>query len=111
MASSAGEGTAVTTNWKNWYAAIRQAPWIAPLGLVKLAALLSLIYLMLAVAGGREYASFLSGTRPGGESSEWLLLFGLLYVLAYFGFVLAVPVLLLGACVFGMWQLASSMRR
>jgi hypothetical protein len=85
---------------KGWLPALYGGPWISPLGLLKLAVALTLLYSVLAAASGREYVGFLSGTRPAGEQSEWWTLFGLLYVLIYFAFVLAVPILLLGAAFF-----------
>ncbi|RKG86260.1 hypothetical protein [Corallococcus terminator] len=50
------------------------------------------VFLLLHLTGGRQYVGVLSGTVVGGS---WGAGFGLLYVLAWFGAVLAAPVLLL----------------
>nr|BDT31188.1 hypothetical protein MFMH1_08570 [Myxococcus sp. MH1] len=50
------------------------------------------VFLLLHLAGGRQYVGVLSGTRVGGAPE---LVFGLLYALAWFGAVLLAPILLL----------------
>lgn len=60
---------------------------------IALAALLVAAYLILHVAGGRAATSALSGSAHGSGS----LLFGVLYMLSYFGAVLLAPPLVLTA--------------
>jgi thiosulfate reductase cytochrome b subunit len=52
------------------------------------AALLSLVWLALELAGQRENVAFLSGTRLDPEQ----VLFGTVYLFGWFGFVLVAPV-------------------
>lgn len=80
---------------QGWIRCSWHAPLVSPLGFLKIAGVMSLFYLLCALLGGREYTSFFSGTRPEGS---WLaLLLGLGYALSYFGLVLLVPILVLGA--------------
>ena len=75
--------------------------WFTPWGFVTIAAVLAIGYLVVHLLGWREYAGFLSGTLPSG-GSEFRVVLGLLYVVAYFGFVLAMPILLIAAGVFAL---------
>ncbi|RYZ43073.1 MAG: hypothetical protein EOO71_04905 [Myxococcaceae bacterium] len=56
------------------------------------------LFLLSHLAGGRQYVGVLSGTVVGGAGGAG---FGLLYVLAWFGAVLAAPVLLLAGLLDG----------
>jgi len=49
------------------------------------------------VAGWRQYTGFLSGTAPPAGSTEAGMTRGLVYVAAYLGFVLLVPIFVLAA--------------
>jgi hypothetical protein len=60
--------------------------------MILVALLLAVVYGLLHVAGGRAEVGILSGTLAGSDLDR---LFGLAYALAWFGFVLVVPVLLL----------------
>lgn len=56
------------------------------------AMVLTALFLLLHLLGGRQYVGVLSGTREGGSGS---LVFGLAYALSWFCTVLLVPPLLL----------------
>ena len=75
-----------------------RAPFCSPCGLVLRAGLVALLFVVAHVAGWRENTCILCGTSPTGNPGDLLpILLGVLYVLFYFGFVLVVPILLLGA--------------
>jgi hypothetical protein len=72
----------------------------SPGGLLHLAALLALGFVLLHLAGLRAYASVLSGTSPTGGGIDQLdVLLCVLYVGWYFVAVLGVPILALGGLV------------
>ena len=73
---------------------------ISPLGFLATAAVLGGIYCLLHLLGWREQVGFLSGNLPPGDAMKWPLLQGAIYLLAYFAFVLGVPILVLGAVIF-----------
>jgi undecaprenyl pyrophosphate phosphatase UppP len=67
-------------------------------GLAMRALLIGVVYVACELAGWREYTSVLCGTSPTGATIDRLMaLRASLYLLAYFGCVLGVPVLLIGA--------------
>ncbi len=68
---------------------------VSPGGFVRAALALSLLYAVCHGLGWREHTAFLSGGEPLG-------LRGVIYVVAYLGFVLVVPILVLAAGVFGL---------
>jgi hypothetical protein len=58
------------------------------------------VFLIVHLAGLREYTAFLSGTPAHpGMSWQWVAFLGTLYLLLYFAFILLVPVLLLAAAI------------
>jgi hypothetical protein len=74
-----------------------KAPMFSPAGFAVRAAALSLLYLLLSLAGFRYYMSVLSLTFPEGSSRGWSLFAGILYLMSYFLWILGVPILLLAA--------------
>lgn len=79
---------------------LAQARLLSPRGFVARALLLAVIFAGCELAGWREHTTFISGTATststGLNTSATL---GLIYLLAYFGFVLAAPILLLAAAI------------
>jgi hypothetical protein len=76
--------------------------WRAPLfsarGFLLRAIVIAVLYGVAHLCQLRCYASILSGTAPTGDAGAHLpALLGCLYVLLHFAFVLAAPVLVLGA--------------
>ncbi|MFY0571799.1 hypothetical protein ACN28E_49330 [Archangium lansingense] len=60
--------------------------------MIRSALVMTAVFLLLHLLGGRHYVGVLSGTLEGGRSG---LVFGLFYALSWFSAVLLVPVLLL----------------
>jgi hypothetical protein len=58
--------------------------------MIRAALMLVVGFVVLHLAGGREYVGILSGTLPGDELE---LVTGVAYALAWFGAVLAAPIL------------------
>jgi hypothetical protein len=75
----------------------------SPRGLAARAVLLVVLYAVCEVAGLRENATFLSGTNA---TSAWngTVWRGLVYLFAYYGFVLAAPILLIAAALLAAWE-------
>jgi hypothetical protein len=76
------------------------APLFSPLGFVARALLLVVVFGICELAGWREHTTFISGTvtsTDAGINASATL--GLIYMLAYFGFVLAAPILIIAAFV------------
>jgi len=91
----------MTDTGKNRASRIRFPRPLTPWGFATIAVILSLGYFAAELLGWREYAGFLSGTLPA-DGSEFRAVLGALYVAAYFGFVLAVPILLIAAGLFAL---------
>ena len=77
-----------------------RAPFFSPRGFVARALLLATLFVGCHVAGWRDYTTFISGsTSSASVSFNVSVVLGLIYMLAYFGCVLAVPILLLAAAI------------
>lgn len=60
--------------------------------------MIAALFAVLHAFGLREYATILSGSSPtGGPADGRAAVLALAYILSWFGFVLGVPVLVLGA--------------
>jgi hypothetical protein len=71
---------------------------LSPRFLLELALVFALSHLLLKFFGLREYTTFLSGTMPE-DSSIFGVFLGALYVIVYFLYVVATPVLLIAAAI------------
>ena len=81
---------------KHWF----QAPCFSPRGFIVRAVLISFVFAICHFLGWREHTTFLSGsTASASMSIKASGTLGVTYVLAYFGFVLAVPILLIAAAI------------
>jgi hypothetical protein len=77
---------------------------LTPGGLALRGALLVMFFLALHLSGLRAYTTVLTGTSPTGEPLNNLsFALGGLYVLAWFGFTLAAPILLIAAGLLWGW--------
>lgn len=76
---------------------------VSPLGLAARALLLIGIYAVCELIGLRENTTFLSGTQAASAWNSTVVL-GLLYLFAYYGFILAAPILLLAAALLSAWD-------
>lgn len=70
---------------------------LSPRGCLLRAAVLAAFFLFAHLAGWREATTALSGTAPSATGSQMNIMQGLLYVLAFLGFTVAVPILILSA--------------
>lgn len=84
---------------------LTRAPFLSPAGLVARALLLVVVFGLCELAGWREHTTFISGTAVSADAGiSSSVTFGLIYMLAYFGFVLAAPILLLAASFLAFWK-------
>lgn len=75
-----------------------RSPFLSPAGLLVRAGAAALAYWILHLAGLRDYATVLSGGLPSADASPGVAsILGMLYVLFYFGWVVAVPVMVLAS--------------
>ncbi len=84
--------------------------FLSPRGLAARAVLLAVVYAVCEAAGLRENATFLSGTQAADEwnGTVWR---GLIYLFAYYGFVLAAPILLIASALLAIWEQARHLVR
>jgi hypothetical protein len=86
-------------------AALWRAEFFSPKDFVRRAFVIALFYLVVHLAGLREFTSLLNGTvgsvQLGWATSGFL---GLTYIFVYLAFVLLVPVLLLAAALLTTWR-------
>jgi hypothetical protein len=84
-----------------WWKTLLFARFLSPRGFLLRAIAILVIFLVLHSFGLRESATVLSGTSPtGARPDPSSVAFALAYILAYFGVVLLVPVLVLAAGIF-----------
>jgi hypothetical protein len=83
----------------------RRAEFLSPKDLLQRAVAISLLFLVVHLAGFREFTSVLNGTI-GSVAVGWKLsgFLALIYILLYLAFVILVPVLILAAMILAVWQ-------
>ena len=85
-----------TTRWGRFV----RAPLLSPSGMLLRAMLIAVCFAIAHAAGLREYTSILSGTSASGAGPDiWSAALGVTYVALYFGFVLVVPIAVLGSAI------------
>ena len=86
-------------------AVFQRAEFLSPKDMIQRAIAISGLFLLLHLAGFREYTSILNGTigslELGWNLSAFLAVF---YIILYLAFVLLVPVLVLAALILVIWQ-------
>ncbi len=87
---------------KDWIGRIPFLRLATPGGMLKAAVTIVVVYVVLHLLGWRQYTCFLSGTIAPGAVGTRHAMMGVFYVFAYFGFVLAVPILLLASAIFSL---------
>lgn len=97
-------------NWRKWIGLSSRQRLSTPGGFLRIAILVAVAYLACHWLGWRVYASFLSGTGATGEDGKLPLVLGAVYVVAYMGFVLATPILVLAAGIFAVLLHITGMR-
>lgn len=75
-------------------AAFLKAPWLSPLGFLRAALWIAVLFGAAHALGLREHTRFLSGSAPPGEEGAASVALGLTYAFLYFAFVLAAPILI-----------------
>ena len=82
-----------------------KAAFLSPRDLVCRAFLLSALFLILHLAGLREFASVLNGTM-GSIQFGWRFsaFLGAVYIFTYLGFIILVPIFVLGAVLLTIWN-------
>lgn len=83
----------VTKAWRAWAC----PPLFSPRGFLARAVWIAVAYGLAHAAGLRDATSFLSGTPQPWHGRLWL---GLLYAVLHYAFVLAAPILTIGAGIF-----------
>ena len=91
------------------FSSLWRAEFLSPKDMVRSAAIIALLFLVVHLAGLREFTSILNGTMRSPELGWKLSAFlGLAYIGSYLGFVLLVPILLLAAAFLAAWKRFSS---
>jgi len=82
-----------------------RAEFFSPQGFVQRALVIGAGFLLVHLAGLREYTSVLNGT-VGPESAGWAMsaFLGVAYIIIYLAFVILAPVLILAAGILTVWQ-------
>ncbi|MFH0878878.1 MAG: hypothetical protein V2A34_04125 [Lentisphaerota bacterium] len=74
---------------------------LSPEGLISRAILLAVVFMLLNMAGLRDYTSYLCGTfNTPGVMSRWSVFLGAIYMLGYLGAVVVAPILLMAAMLY-----------
>jgi hypothetical protein len=82
-----------------------RAEFLSPKDLLRRAVVIALLFLVVHLAGLREFTSILNGTMGSPEIGWKLSAFlGLVYIFAYLAFVLLVPLLLLASAFLAAWN-------
>jgi hypothetical protein len=86
-------------NNTNWLKRIFGIKTFSPLGFLSWALLLTLFHVVCHAYGLREHTTFISGTAAS-EGVESSAVRGLVYMISYFGFALAAPILVIASGIF-----------
>lgn len=81
-----------------------RAELLTPQGLVVRAVGVAVLFAICHLAGLREHTTFLSGTAATAQTGAQVsVVWGLIYIVAYLGFVVLVPILVLAASLLAGW--------
>lgn len=82
-----------------------KGPLPSPLYFLQWAGLLTVLYIIVNLAGMREFTSVLNGTI-GSTTLSWqtAAFLGAAYVFVYLAFILGAPILVLAALILKLWQ-------
>ncbi len=86
-------------------------PTFSPLGFLVWAALIGVLFATVHLLGWRDATTILTGTVQTGLTAETAAAKAMVYLIAYFGAVLAVPILVLAAALSGGWLRVLSKRK
>ena len=90
----------MTDRTKKLLLAVVPCRLVSPSGFVWAAVALCLFYAVCHALGWREYTAFLSGSAPTGEQAASGFVLGIVYFVAYVGFVLVAPILVVASGLF-----------
>jgi hypothetical protein len=92
-------------------AALWHAEFFSPKDFVRRATVITVLFLVVHLAGLREFTTLLNGTM-GSPQLGWRMsgFLGLTYIFTYLAFVLLVPMLLLAAALLVVWKRLSRTR-
>ena len=82
----------------------QRADFLSPRDLLQRAGAISVLFFLLHLAGLRDFTSILNGT-VGSLALGWNLsaFLAVIYIVAYLGFVVLVPILVLAALILWIW--------
>lgn len=83
-------------------------PWPSPRFLLTRALAIGVLFLLLHLAGLREYTTFLSGTSGAGAGLRLSFFYGSLYILSYLGAIVLAPIMIIAAGILVLWQKIAS---
>ncbi len=90
-----------------WREHVRGGQVFSPEGFVVRAVAIAVLFLVCHLLGLRQYTTIASGSAPPSLGSESVgAALGVIYIAAYFGFVVLAPILLIGAGLFALWRIA-----
>jgi hypothetical protein len=97
--------------WAQRPTILRRAAFLSPKDLLQRAAAITVIFVILHLAGLREYTSILNGT-VGSVALGWKLsgFLAVVYILFYLALVVLVPILILAAGLLLAWEKISERR-
>lgn len=85
-------------------------PTFSPIGFLVWAALIGVLFATVHLLGWRDATTILTGTVQNGLTAEIAAAKAMVYLIAYFGAVLAMPILVLAAALSGGWLRVTSQR-
>jgi hypothetical protein len=91
--------------FENKPAFLQRAEFLSPKDLLQRACAVSVIYLLLHIAGLREYTSVLNGT-VGSVALGWKFsgFLAVVYIASYLAFVVLVPIMVIAAVIIALWR-------
>ena len=96
---------------RRWYHALLVGQFFTPRGFVVSAAQVSVLFLVMHLAGLRSCTTIFIGAAPAaGLAGRVAAGLGLAYIVFYLAFTVAVPILLIGAVLFRQLRLATTRR-
>lgn len=97
--------------FENKSAIFQRADFLSPKDLLQRACVITVIFLLLHLAGLREYTSILNGT-VGSVALGWKLsgFLAVIYIISYLAFVVLVPILILAALILLTWERCKTKR-
>jgi len=92
-------------SFRRRFAIFQRAEFLSARDMLQRAGAISVMFLLVHLAGFREFTSVLNGTI-GSVAAGWNLsaFLAVIYILLYLAFVILVPILVLAAMILTIWQ-------